>query len=179
MQPRKGLEGWEFELRPGARAIREVLRLVERVEDKRHLSDLVFVAQACGAMKTVYQFSPFGPEPLAPVSGELEYDLVLLEATDQIENRPEWSIRLATAEDPQECQPVEARAYVNDPTALGLLGGTDPIVLAAMAQVMLLKSAWEDEDQVLQKASEWLYLSQDIIEEAMSRLAACSHAQTT
>lgn len=164
------MEGWEFELRPGAGALTEVLEVLERAEDNRHLSNLVCVAQVCDAMEAVYGFSSLGPEPMAPVSGQLEYDLVLLEAKGQIVDAKQSSIVLAAG----RARSSSNYRYVKNAAALSSLGALEPARLAAMAKLAMLREVWQDDEIVIEKAARSLFMSEVKARELLSDLDDCS-----
>ena len=172
VRQREGLEGWELQLRPGARALTEVLSVVERVEDSKHLTDLVYIAQTCGLIEPVYLFTSLGPEPMAPVSGELEYDLVLLEAKGQIAHSARASIVLTSP--PRPSMIIDNYSYVKSAEALQTLATFDPAQLAAMAKVAMLREIWIQDEIVLEKAARSLFMSEPRTTEFMSYLNECS-----
>jgi len=152
-------------IRPTAVLLQDTLKVLGSVVDSARLSDILFVAQECGVIEgkpqrgEIYNFSPFGPEGLRPVSGELEYDLVLLDRY-QVINRSdngEVSWRLGKEGLSEEELDLTPLGVIKKPTLLKKVAQIAPDQLRKMAKLLIIRKAAENDEEFFEMASKSLY----------------------
>ena len=167
-------------VRPAAVLLRDTLKILGRVDDSANLSDILFVAQECGVIEgdlqrgEIYNFSPFGPEPYRPVSGEFEYDLVFLEHYQVISRSKREEIFWPLGEEELSEEELDLRPMgaIKKPSLLKKIAQIAPERLRSMAQLLVVRRNAEDDKEFFERAKKCLFLSEDKMLKLMIELAA-------
>lgn len=142
---------------PQERLLIDVVRILGPVSSSARLSDILFIAQECGAIvgdeTETYEFSPFGAYPYRPVSGNLEYSVVMRLKGNDVFVRGEDTIIGHWGEealpDEELASPIGA---VRNPRVLKQIAQIDPSRLINMAGVVFFDNVCEEREKVLERA---------------------------